>query len=165
MKKILLFLALLLFIVANCMYCKADTDPVALTIKSKGKWLNDVWVPEDKTIVATYKIPDISSGLTFDFKYKRVRPVLALELYDGKVPILPKLDFKIFKKKIKTIGKKVNMKIDFFVGEDFTGIIFSKRWTSLFEISTGIFVAYDWAGNNKKDRGITTGVNFLIIKY
>jgi len=101
------------------------------------------WIPDNKTIARTYKMPDMSAGLNGDLH--RIRPVLAVELIDYRTGCL-----------------------DIIGGEDMLGLCISKRWTSIFEIKTGVTVFYDFDRGWRKDPdhpGINLGLSFLIIKF
>ena len=127
-----------------------DTSPRGATEPAKNKkdagghWTEEgEWVPDDKTIARTYKFPDVSAGFMYDLK--RVRPNLAVELFDK-----------------KTVA------MDIVGAEDFLGVSISKRWTSIFEIKTGIGAGWDFErgwGKDEGDPGVNFFIHFLIIKF
>lgn len=101
------------------------------------------WIPDNKTIARTYKMPDMSAGLMYDVK--RIRPSLAVEVFDYRT-----------------------CSMDVVGSEDFIGVGLSKRWTSIFEIKTGIGVGWDFErgwGNDEGDAGWNFFVQFLMIKF
>ena len=109
-----------------------------------GHWTEEgEWVPDNKTIARTYAMPDMSAGLMYDLK--RVRPNLAVELFD-----------------------KRTCAMDIVGAEDFLGVGLSKRWTSIFEIKTGIGVGWDFErgwGKDEGEAGVNFFIHFLIIKF
>ncbi len=96
----------------------------------------------DPEIRWTYHMPDIHAGFTYDFKFRRARPVIGLELCEFKAPLI----------RWNQIGV--------FGGEDLVGVHLSHRWTSIFEVSTGV-----WYGYDTSEQQPTFGVALLIIKF
>lgn len=121
------------------------SSPAPTKKKDPGGHYNEEgeWIPDNKTIARTYKIPDLSAGFMYDTK--RLRPCLAVELFD-----------------------KRTCAMDIVGAEDFIGLSISKRWTSIFEIKTGIGAGWDFERGWDHDDG-EAGWNFfvhvLIIKF
>jgi hypothetical protein len=121
------------------------TKPASTKKKDEGgHWTEEgEWVPDNKTVARTYRVPDMSAGLMYDLK--RVRPNLAVELLDKKT-----------------------LCVDLVGAEDFLGVGISKRWTSIFEIKTGIGAGWDFErgwGKDEGEAGVNFFVHFLIIKF
>ena len=93
-------------------------------------------------IVRSYKIPDIHAGFSYDFTEDKLRSLLEVELFELKVPKLRYLPVGIT------------------AAEQYLGMHISKRWTSIFEIETGLFLGRDF----DTDRN-TWGIGGLIIKF
>lgn len=93
-------------------------------------------------IVRTYRIPDIHAGLMYDLSEDKLRSLLEVEVFELKVP------------KLRYLPVGVT------AAEQYLGVHISKRWTSVFEIETGIFLGHDF----EKDRN-TWGLGGLIIRF
>ena len=102
------------------------------------------WIPDNEEIEWTYKIPDISAGFLFDINSLAATPTLQVELFefDSHVPYLGTL------------------KLDAGVGYQRAFLYIGKLWTSIFEISTGIFGGWNWEDNEP-----SFGVAATIIKF
>jgi hypothetical protein len=113
------------------------------------------FIPENPDIEWTYKIPDISAGFIIDIEstldhedslreIKFISPALQIELleFDSHIPYVNTL------------------KVDFGVAYQRTYLYIGKLWTSVFEISTGVY-----GGWNFEDREITFGIAGTIIKF
>jgi len=109
-----------------------------------GHFEGDVWVPDNPDIEWTYKIPDISSGFVFDINSLDATPSLQVELFE-------------FDSHIPYVG---TLKIDAGVAYQRGFLYLGKLWTSIFEISTGI-----WGGWNWEDNQPAFGVGVTIIKF
>jgi hypothetical protein len=103
------------------------------------------WVPDDETIGWTYRIPDISAGFIFDMPRLEATPSLQIEIVEFDLPFLPYLS---------------TWKFDFGVAHNRTFGYLGPRITSIFEISVGGFCGWNW-----KERELTYGVGFTIIKF
>jgi hypothetical protein len=89
------------------------------------------WVPNNPDIAMTYQIPDISAGLLVDLtniKEVKVSPGLQIELleFNTHIPYLGTLKLDIGGAYMRAYG---------YIG---------KRWTAVFEISTGIVYGWDF---------------------
>lgn len=113
---------------------------------------DDEWIPDNEDIASTYKIPDLGTGFIFDVNSLSVSPSLQIELveFDSHIPYINTL------------------KVDFGVAYNRTFFYLGKLWTSIFEISTGVYVGwnfddFDW----KKLRGgeLSYGAGATIIKF
>ena len=102
------------------------------------------WIPNNPDIARTYQIPDIGAGFVFDINSLDLSPSLQLELLevDTSVPYVGTL------------------KLDFGVAYQRSYLYVGKLWTSIFEISTGGFVGWNW-----EDNEISYGVAGTIIKF
>lgn len=102
------------------------------------------WIPDDEEIELTYKLPDISVGSIFDINSLNVSPSIQIELFeiDSHIPY------------ISTI------KVDLGVAYQRTYIYVGKLFTSIFEISAGGFVGW-----NFEDKEISYGIGFTIIRF
>lgn len=105
---------------------------------------DDNWVPDNPDIPLTYKIPDISSGIIFDASDFKVTPTLQVELFE-------------FDTHIPYVNRLV---VDFGVGYQRTFIYVGKLWTSIFEITTGGFVGWDW-----EEKDLSYGIGATIIRF
>lgn len=103
------------------------------------------WIPDDQTIEWTYRIPDISAGFIFDANSLEVTPSIQIEIVEFDVPFLPILR---------------TWKLDAGVGYQRTYGYIGPRITSIFEISVGGFVGWNW-----KDQELSYGFGFTIIKF
>lgn len=102
------------------------------------------WVPDDPTIPATYKIPDIGAGFIFDVVTLDVSPSLQIELFeiDTHIPYV---------RTLKLDGGVAYQRAYLYVG---------KLWTNIFEISTGGFIGWNWENNE-----LSYGIGATIIKF
>lgn len=103
------------------------------------------WIPDDPTIEWTYTIPDISAGFIFDAHSLHATPSLQIELLEFDIPGL-----KYFR----------TWKLDAGVGYQRAYGYLGPRLTSIFEISVGGWVGWNW-----EDNDIAYGVGFTIIKF
>ncbi len=103
------------------------------------------WIPDEPTIAWTYKIPDLSSGALFDAATLDVTPSLQIELLEFDIPFLPYLR---------------TWKLDFGVGYQRTYGYFGPLITSIFEISVGGFIGWNW-----EEEDLSYGIGFTIIKF
>ncbi len=101
-------------------------------------------MPDNPDIERTYQFPDISSGFIWDMASMDVSPSLQVELFEWNT-------------KIDRLGR---LKLDFGVAYQRAYVYFGKLWTSIFEISTGI-----WAGWNFDDMQFAYGIGFTVIKF
>jgi len=99
------------------------------------------WHPEDPTVENTYQMPDISAGFLFDLKEYGIYPSLSVELLDMR-----------------------RIKIDSGVAVQRIYLYGGYRWTSIFELSTGL-----WAGiyiiEDKGGVGFNYGIAMTIMKF
>jgi hypothetical protein len=102
------------------------------------------WIPDNPEIETTYKIPDISSGFIVDLSTFDVSPSIQVEILE--------LDTHI-----PYVG---TVKLDAGIAYQRTYIYIGKLWTSVFEISTGI-----WGGWNWEDNIPAYGVSITIIRF
>ena len=102
------------------------------------------WIPDDPKIEWTYKIPDIGAGFIFDASTLDFTPSLQLEVLEFDTPI-------------PYVG---TYKLDLGVGYQRTYVYFGPLLTSIFEISVGGFVGWNW-----EEEDLSYGVGFTIIKF
>lgn len=102
------------------------------------------WVPDNADIPMTYKIPDIGAGFIFDVNSLDVSPSLQVEILE----INTQLDY---------VG---TLKLDAGVAYQRAFVYLGKLWTNIFEISTGIFVGW-----NFEDKDLSYGVGATIIRF
>lgn len=102
------------------------------------------WIPDNEAIPLTYKIPDISAGFLFDVHSMDVTPCLQVELLEIHTPIPYAGTFKF------------DVGVGYQRAYGYVGIL----WTSIFEISTGGFVGWNW-----EDGELSYGVAATIIKF
>jgi hypothetical protein len=103
------------------------------------------WIPDDGTIEWTYKIPDISSGFIFDVATQDATPSIQVELLEFDIPKLPYF---------------ATWKLDAGVAYQRAYLYFGPLITSIFEISIGGFVGWNW-----EDEELSYGIGFTIIKF
>ena len=103
------------------------------------------WVPDDATITWTYCIPDISAGFLFDINSSDLTPGLQIELLEFDLPIT---------KYLRT------WKLDGGAAYQRAYIYLGPRITSIFEISVGGFIGW-----NFDDNQASYGVAATIIKF
>lgn len=103
------------------------------------------WIPDNPSIPWTYQIPDISAGSIFDISTLEVTPTIQVELLEFDTPLpWP----------VRTY------KLDAGVGYQRVYLYLGPRITSIFEISVGGFVGWNW------DEGdLSYGVGFTLIKF
>lgn len=92
-------------------------------------------------VYRTYKVPDLHVGTGYDFVLDKLRAFLEVEICEFKTPA-------------------GYFPFGFLAGEQFLGFHLSKRWTSILEIETGIFVGQDFDENKTG-----AGINFFVIKF
>jgi len=109
-----------------------------------GHFDGEEWVPDNPDIEMTYKIPDIGTGFVVDVKDWTVSPSLQVEL----------LEFNSF---IPYLGL---IKVDLGVAYQRAFVYVGKLWTSIFEISTGGFVGW-----NFDDEEPCYGIAFTVIHF
>lgn len=116
-----------------------DMGPLGGHFNENGKW-----IPDDPDIEMTYKIPDISAGFIFDANSLTASPSLQIELFefDTRIPYVRRLKF------------------DAGVAYQRGFIYVGKLFTSIFEISAGGFVGWNW-----EDNKLSYGVAVTIIKF
>lgn len=102
------------------------------------------WIPYNSDIPMTYKIPDISAGFIFDANSLDVSPSLQVELLE-------------INTQLSYVGR---IKLDGGVAYQRAYVYAGKLWTSIFEISTGIFVGWNW-----EDNEISYGAGVSIIRF
>jgi len=93
-------------------------------------------------VVRSYRIPDIHVGAFWDVTEDKLRSVLEVEVFELKVP------------------RFNHFPVGIVAAEQYLGIHISKRWTSVFEIETGIAVGRDFDSDKN-----TVGLGALIIKF
>ena len=103
------------------------------------------WIPDDATIAWTYQIPDISAGFAFDIKSLDATPSIQVELLEFDIPGL-----RWFR----------TWKLDAGVAYQRAYGYLGPRLTSIFEISVGGWVGWNW-----EDNELAYGVGFTIIKF
>ena len=103
------------------------------------------WIPDDATIGWTYQIPDISAGFVFDVHSLDATPSLQIEIVEFDIPGLRW--FRTWKFDAGVAYQRVYG----YVGP---------RLTSIFEISVGGWVGWNW-----EDNALAYGVGFTIIKF
>jgi len=103
------------------------------------------WIPDEPTIAWTYKIPDIGVGYLFDAATLDTTPSIQVELLEFDIPFLPILR---------------TWKLDAGVGYQRTYGYFGPLITSIFEISVGGFIGWNW-----EEEDLSYGVGFTIIKF
>lgn len=102
------------------------------------------WIPDNPDIPMTYKIPDIGAGFIFDVRSLDVTPSIQVEILE-----------------IDTHIPYVNtLKVDAGVGYQRVFAYVGKLWTSIFEISTGLFAGWNWDDND-----VSYGVGCTIIRF
>jgi len=109
-----------------------------------GHFDGEEWVPDNPDIAMTYKIPDIGAGFIVDFNDWSVSPSIHIELLEFN-SFIPYVNF---------------IKVDLGVAYQRTYVYVGKLWTSIFEISTGGFIGW-----NYEDGELCYGVGFTIIKF
>lgn len=102
------------------------------------------WVPDNEEIPSTYKIPDIGAGFIFDANSLDASPSLQIELLemDTRIPY------------IRTL------KLDAGVAYQRAFIYVGKLFTSIFEISAGGFVGWNW-----EDNKLSYGIGVTVIRF
>lgn len=166
--KHLVYLLIFLILTPGCAYFKfgwqrGDKQPApeggqnieGLDGPSNGHFNDDgEWVPDDPTIAATYQIPDISSGFIIDIgsalsdeerrRGEFLSPSLQIELieFDTQIPY------------VRTL------KVDLGAAYQRPFIYLGKKWTSIFEVSTGVFAGWNFDTNE-----LSYGVGATIIKF
>jgi hypothetical protein len=103
------------------------------------------WIPNDTTIAWTYQIPDISAGFAFDIKSLDATPSIQVELFEFDIPGLSWFR---------------TWKLDAGVAYQRAYGYLGPRLTSIFEISVGGWVGWNW-----EDNELAYGVGFTIIKF
>ena len=103
------------------------------------------WIPDDATIEWTYAIPDISAGFIFDVNSLDATPSLQIEIVEFDIPGL---------KYLRT------WKFDAGVGYQRAYGYLGPLLTSIFEISVGGWVGWNW-----EDNELAYGIGFTIIKF
>jgi hypothetical protein len=93
-------------------------------------------------VVNTYKIPDLHAGIAYDFTADKIRTLLEVEVLEIKVPRLRWLSTGVV------------------ASNQYLGVHLSKRWTSIFEVETGIILGHDFDIDKT-----TTGLAGLVIKF
>lgn len=104
-----------------------------------------IWIPDDPTIEWTYKVPDISAGFIFDAHSLDVTPSIQVEVLEFDTPLPWPLR---------------TCKVDLGVAYQRAYGYFGPRITSIFEISVGGFVGWNW-----KDKDLSYGVGFTLIRF
>ena len=112
------------------------------------------YIPENPDIEWTYKIPDISAGFIVDIESSLVQDKLENVEF-----LTPSLQIELFEfdSHIPYIN---TLKLDFGVAYQRAYLYVGKLWTSVFEISTGVFGGWNFADNEP-----TYGVAISVIKF
>lgn len=95
-----------------------------------------------KEISRTYQWPDMHTGMGYDIKAGKLRNLLETEIFEMHFP-----------RTGRWAGGVVG-------GESYIGGHFSKQWTSIIEIESGVF-----AGRDFEDDEWTYGIEAFIIKF
>ena len=123
-----------------------DMGPLGGHFDDKG-----IWHPDDPTIEATYKIPDLSSGLLFDTKSFQVTPTIQVEILEYDAPW----------KKSKQFWRYLSVfKLDVGAGYQRAFGYLGIRITSIFEVSVGVAVGW-----NFEEKDYFVGPALTIIKF
>jgi hypothetical protein len=111
---------------------------------ANGHFEGSEWIPDNSQVVATYALPDISTGIYFDVKALKVTPTIHVEILEIETHI-PYLETVV---------------IDGMVGYQRAGFYAGKLLTNLFEVSLGGAIAW-----NFEDRELSYGVCGTIIRF
>ena len=145
LRSLICLSCLLILLSSGCKGWEADTAfkprPKVILASTPG-YDSDGNLLVSTEIENTYRFPDIHAGVTYDVEFGRVRPVLEVELLEFKAPYV----------RWNQVG--------ILVGEDLIGAHLSHRWTSIYEVSTGVWVGYD---TNEHDT--TFGFAAFIMKF
>lgn len=117
------FIFIVIFVSLPTIICAGDT--------TANRYDGAKYDPRDSTVETTYEMPEIDSGFTYDVNTDRMRGVLSVEFLDN--ANLPLTDYP--------------MKSNFGTGEDLIFVSSTVRLTSIFEVSVGPFVGYDFNKN------------------
>jgi len=114
------------------------------------------WIPDDPTIEATYRIPDISAGFMFDARTLETTPTIQIELFEFGLPWKDNTSWK------STFPFKYlsTWKVDAGVGYQRLFGYVGVRLTSIFEISVGAVGGWNWDTND-----YFYGPAFTVIKF
>jgi hypothetical protein len=94
-------------------------------------------------VLATYTFPDVTAGMhVLIGRDARITPTVGMEMFETK------------------LGPTRWWSGQFFGGNQVAGFGLYKRWTSIYEITTGPFVCWDFEA-----RGLNYGVGFTLIKF
>jgi hypothetical protein len=93
-------------------------------------------------VVRAFRIPDIHSGVAWDFTEDKLRAILEVEIAEFKTPVLGKMATGVV------------------VGEEYLGFHISKQIIPIFEIEAGLAFGRDFETDNN-----TVGAEILIIKF
>ncbi len=133
----------LLFIIVLCVGVLCGCAPHKNT--SDELVFNDDGSLIDPELERTYAFPDLATFTGYNVKYNQAEAGLALELWDKK-------DWRL--------------KGDIFFTTNTVGLNWSKKWTSIFEISTGVGVGYTFdPKDDEDDPGIGIIIDILIIQF
>lgn len=114
--------------------------PLAGADETCGEFDNEgVWHPCDPSIEQTYKMPDISAGFLFDIDRLEVKPCLSVELLD-----------------------KARIKTDLGVASGLVFVYLGFRWSSIIEISTGVWTGYYLS---REEQTFSYGVGVTLTKF
>lgn len=102
------------------------------------------YIPEIPEVVTTYSIPDISIGSigTINGSNSKITPYTGVELFEFRIPYVRWF------------------KTELVVGNQLTGFYLGKRWSSIFEITTGVFFGRDFDSD-----GWVWGIGADFIKF
>lgn len=100
------------------------------------------YVPDNPDVVATYTFPEIVAGIYGTLKDPRFTPGVGFELFEVKVPYARWFSGQVF------------------AGNQLAGAYLGKRWTSIVELTTGVFFARDF-----EDDDWTYGIGATITKF
>lgn len=125
---------------------RADNSTVVGVDGPTGGHFNEdgEWVPDNPDIPSTYKIPDVGAGFIVDVNSLDISPSLQVELCE----VNTHLDY---------IG---TLKLDLGVAYQRGFVYLGRLWTNIFEISTGLFIGW-----NFEDEDLSYGVGATIIRF
>lgn len=130
----------ILLVVSMCLLLMGCASLQEGTVNENGDY-----VPAEAGVETVFSFPEIGTGIIASDEL--VSAVLTAEIIDKEIPL------------VKSVT------VDTYFGGNMIGVIVAKRWTTIFELKTGIFLGWDIDYAVESDRRFRYGLAFTLTKF